>query len=341
MALTAHDGARGSDGSNVRGAVISHHGQYAKGLLALSLVAVAALALYGTLCWSRRYLRSTSARRRDPGLHQPRRQFQDQEDLPPPLHDKKLESPAGRQVASPGSCGAGARVCSPVLGEKRSVGSDETFLNPSPWTANGTSLPWALMSRLPVPPPLIPPELSTSIFTYDGHGRIRGDRDSFLHQPNPDYLAASPRTSPQTLASDSPLTTRRRSYNMMLPMTTPLSTPSRSGPGHAGQDPALPSFHPVKSASLASASPSSLSLPSLPPSSSSSGSAAQEGERSWEIGVRGEIISVLNENGAGWTRHSRVYGSQDICPACAASYGGGFYGATVPPEDMRGRRLLA
>lgn len=56
-----------------------------------------------------------------------------------------------------------------------------------------------------------------------------------------------------------------------------------------------------------------------------------------EIEVHGEIISALDDDGAGWTRHTRVYGG-GVCLACASSGGeghGGFYGKNVPPEHMR------
>jgi hypothetical protein len=57
-----------------------------------------------------------------------------------------------------------------------------------------------------------------------------------------------------------------------------------------------------------------------------------------QIDMQGEIVSMLNSDGAGWTRHTRVYGG-GVCLACAAAgreHGdGGFYGATVRPEEMR------
>ncbi|GKT91374.1 hypothetical protein Ct61P_09224 [Colletotrichum tofieldiae] len=50
-----------------------------------------------------------------------------------------------------------------------------------------------------------------------------------------------------------------------------------------------------------------------------------------EILVQGEIISLLDGAGAGWKRHTRVYGG-GVCLACAASgddgHHGGFYGRT-------------
>jgi hypothetical protein len=51
--------------------------------------------------------------------------------------------------------------------------------------------------------------------------------------------------------------------------------------------------------------------------------------------VQGEIISVVDDAGHGWKRHTRVYGG-GVCLACLASGGqGGFYGDRVPLEDRR------
>jgi len=53
------------------------------------------------------------------------------------------------------------------------------------------------------------------------------------------------------------------------------------------------------------------------------------------IKVQGEIISVTDGHGAGWQRHTRVYGG-GVCLACAASgREGGFYGDNVHPEEKR------
>ncbi|AEO63671.1 uncharacterized protein THITE_2109208 [Thermothielavioides terrestris NRRL 8126] len=58
-----------------------------------------------------------------------------------------------------------------------------------------------------------------------------------------------------------------------------------------------------------------------------------------EIDLQGEIISVVDDAGHGWTRHTRVYGG-GVCLACAAAAArdggqGGFYGDKVPLEDRR------
>jgi len=80
-------------------------------------------------------------------------------------------------------------------------------------------------------------------------------------------------------------------------------------------------------------SPSSYpsSSPHLPPAPP--GHESREG--SAEIEVQGEVISMTDDHGTEWKRHTRVYGG-GVCLACAASGGeGGFYGATVREEDKR------
>ncbi|KAF5609488.1 uncharacterized protein FSUBG_3962 [Fusarium subglutinans] len=169
-----------------------------------------------------------------------------------------------------------------------------------------------VMSRPPPAPPLTPPELSTAVFTFDD--RPRPGEDSFIRQPNPDYMSSTANTVlPDNSASTS--VTRRRSYNKTLPIGVPVSQLSQ-GMSDAADLVFSPSSYPPAS-------------PLLPPAPPNAGTV--------EIGVQGEIIGVLDSEGAGWTRHTRVYGG-GVCLACAASggnHGGGFYGATVRPEEMR------
>ncbi|KAI0402579.1 hypothetical protein F4802DRAFT_352715 [Xylaria palmicola] len=49
-----------------------------------------------------------------------------------------------------------------------------------------------------------------------------------------------------------------------------------------------------------------------------------------------EIVSVMDDSGAGWKRHTRVYGG-GVCLACLGSDGnhGGFYGENVPLDQRR------
>ncbi|KAF5018268.1 hypothetical protein F66182_9759 [Fusarium sp. NRRL 66182] len=176
----------------------------------------------------------------------------------------------------------------------------------------GNAMSKHVMARPPPAPPLTPPELSTAIFTFDD--RPRPGEDSFIRQPNPDYMSSTTSAAiPPN--SESPSNTRRRSYNKTLPIGVPIPQTSQ-----AISDPADLTFSP------SSYPPASPLLPPAPPNAGT-----------MEIGVQGEIIGVLDAEGAGWTRHTRVYGG-GVCLACAASgggHGGGFYGATVRPEEMR------
>lgn len=182
--------------------------------------------------------------------------------------------------------------------------------------------PAILMSRPPPAPPLTPPELSTAVFTFED--RPRPGDDSFMSQPNPDYMSSTMSTS----ASPSPALSmpRRRSYNKTLPIGVPVPVQQQQSSGILSDfsDPADLTFSP------SSYPPTSPLLPPAPPSA---------GGLAAEMDVQGQIIGVLDSDGAGWTRHTRVYGG-GVCLACAASGRshegeGGFYGATVRPEEMR------
>lgn len=180
------------------------------------------------------------------------------------------------------------------------------------WQSTDNLMSRHVMSRPPPAPPLTPPELSTAVFTFDD--RPRPGEDSFIRQPNPDYMSSTANTVlPDNSASTS--VTRRRSYNKTLPIGVPVPQSSQ-GMSDAADLTFSPSSYPPAS-------------PLLPPAPPNAGTV--------EIGVQGEIIGVLDSEGAGWTRHTRVYGG-GVCLACAASggnHGGGFYGATVRPEEMR------
>lgn len=186
------------------------------------------------------------------------------------------------------------------------------------WSSSD-SLPRSILARPPPAPPLTPPELSTGIFSFEGRQgpatSSTASGDSFINQPNPDYMGSTSSTAlPDT--TDSSSIPRRRSYNRTLPIGVPVSRSSS-----LASDPADPIFSP------SSYPPTNPLLPPAPPNAGAT-----------EIDVKGEIIGVLDGDGAGWTRHTRVYGG-GVCLACLASGGdhktGGFYGATVPPEEMR------
>jgi hypothetical protein len=188
------------------------------------------------------------------------------------------------------------------------------------WGGRDDSLPRSIMARPPLAPPLTPPELSNTIFTFDDRRR---STESFIHQPNPDYSSASTTTSASQSHSASPPTPRRRSYNKTLPIGIPVPLSSTDS------DPADLTFSP------SSYPPTSPLLPPAPPGYVGTSESVSKTGRG--IDVRGEIVSVVDDDGAGWTRHTRVYGG-GVCLACAASggdHGGGFYGATVRPEEMR------
>ncbi|CAF3519651.1 hypothetical protein SNK03_003775 [Fusarium graminearum] len=180
------------------------------------------------------------------------------------------------------------------------------------WQSADNAMSRHILSRPPPAPPLTPPELSTAVFTFED--RPRPGDDSFIRQPNPDYMSS---TADAVLPPNSGTAsvTRRRSYNKTLPIGVPVSQSSQDI-SDAADLVLSPSSYP----------PTSPFLPPAPPNAGTT-----------EIGVQGEIIGVLDNEGSGWTRHTRVYGG-GVCLACAASggnHGGGFYGATVRPEEMR------
>ncbi|TDZ39019.1 hypothetical protein C8035_v005665 [Colletotrichum spinosum] len=188
-----------------------------------------------------------------------------------------------------------------------------------------------VLSRPPPPPPLTPPELSPSVFTYDDRRRsftgLATELDaSFFEQPNPDYMSSTEtatttatRPSQSTRSSPAP---RRRSYTRTLPVGVPASSASPVSDGSAT------TFSP------SSFPPTSPLLPGPPPIH---GEILEDGTLR-HVEVHGEIISMLDDNGFGWKRHTRVFGG-GVCLACAASghdgHHGGFYGENVLPEEKR------
>lgn len=179
-------------------------------------------------------------------------------------------------------------------------------------------------SRPPPPPPLTPPRLSTGPFNFEERRlsssvSTMGDLDSsFFHQPNPDYTSPSSSSSTSSgvlhQSHMSSTTPRRRSYTKMLPLGPPE-------PVGILEDDGQITFAP-------SSFPSSNHILPLAPHDSFH-------THLREIDVKGEIISVMDDAGAGWKRHTRVYGG-GVCLACLASGGeGGFYGDRVRPEERR------
>ena len=166
-----------------------------------------------------------------------------------------------------------------------------------------------IMMRPPPPPPLTPPAPSQAAVFAPEHGALGA---SLIHQPNPDYL--SPTASSSFLPEDSPPGPSRRSFSKALPLAIPAPPPlqARNSDSSASSDETH--FSPR---SFPSPTPF---LPPPPPAFDENGKS---------MDVQGEVISVTDGFGAGWTRHTRVYGG-GVCLACAASGGeGGFYGPTA------------
>lgn len=187
------------------------------------------------------------------------------------------------------------------------------------WNNANEASHFRVLTRPPPAPPLTPPELSTTLFAFQDRPQ---SRDSFHLQENPDYMSVTTAESPdsETYATSSS-TMRRRSYTKTIPLDIPA--------------PRRPSTTVAEAAIMgpsASYPPTSALLPPAPPSH-------QPGEdqvaSTREIEVRGEVVSLMDDQGTGWMRHTRVYGG-GVCLACAASGGthGGFYGANVSPEEM-------
>lgn len=202
--------------------------------------------------------------------------------------------------------------------EKTDVAHPSKLAVSPQWAKMIERSPHAVIARPPPAPPLTPPEMSSAVYTFE---TAPSDPRSFMHQPNPDYMSSTADLALDTAASGSTSTTRRRSYNKTIPIGIPA--PQDSAASQTANFIHPPSSYP----------PSSLQLPPPPPTSRRTGS---DGKLRREIEVQGEIISRLDDEGAGWTRHTRVYGG-GACLACAASGGsheGGFYGANVSREEM-------
>jgi hypothetical protein len=202
----------------------------------------------------------------------------------------------------------------------------------------------SLFARPPLPPPLTPPVLSDAVFPFEERRRsyavsIPPELDtSFTHQPNPDYASGSTSTDLYSSSPKSATTTpRRRSYTRSIPFGIPATsaTASSSTETMTSGETFSPSSYP----------PTSPLLPPPPPGHEFPyeyefvGGPGGPGilDSLEEVDVHGEIISVLDDAGHGWKRHTRVYGG-GVCLACAAAgtgEEGGFYGDKVPLEDRR------
>ncbi|KAL1843350.1 hypothetical protein VTK73DRAFT_2866 [Phialemonium thermophilum] len=174
-------------------------------------------------------------------------------------------------------------------------------------------------ARPPFPPPLTPPTLAALPFPFEN--RLPGYAASippqldvgFIHQPNPDYMASSTSADLETSPQNPDVTPRRRSYAKTVPIGIPTpagsSLSQQMNNASAGPDTFSPSSYP----------PTSPRLPPPPPNQMDDFLAALEfaGGRP-ELEVQGEIISVVDDAGYGWKRHTRVYGG-GVCLACLAA----------------------
>ncbi|KAI8948865.1 hypothetical protein F4801DRAFT_437393 [Xylaria longipes] len=178
-------------------------------------------------------------------------------------------------------------------------------------------------ARLPPAMPLTPSAPSTTFLSFQDRrlsvaASTHGDFDPTLTQGGgSDINSAEPTTNivPNVRAS-SPIS-MRKPYTRIFPLDPLQPNPSTE----ADMGDTCSTFAP---SSFPSSSPI---LPIAP-------HAALE---SREIEVSGEIVSVMDDSGAGWKRHTRVYGG-GVCLACLASggnHGGGFYGENVPLNQRR------
>lgn len=191
---------------------------------------------------------------------------------------------------------------------------------------------WRFGRHLPPPPPLTPPSRATLPCPL-GDGILEHDASlvdgvdapsgvSFVHQPNPDHAAeldASEIATPTTLLPSA----HRQSYTKLVPIgnnVLPASTVPRQ-PETRSQVIDVTDPH------------TSTSRPSLAQPRLEIASVSQDGDTVRGIGLRGEIISALHDAGAGWKRHTRVYGG-GVCLACLAAEGrSGFPAESESPKD--------
>lgn len=196
-------------------------------------------------------------------------------------------------------------------------------------------------TRPPLPPPLTPLVLGTTVFPFEErrHGyavSIPPELDAgFIHQPNPDYgtgftptelFSSSPNSAPGTPA--------QTSYTQSIPIAIPASTSAWSSTETmTSLDTFSPSSYPPRSPLLPPPPPGH----DLPYNYQLVGGPGGPGivDSIEEIDIHGEMISVLEHADHGWRRHTRVYGG-GVCLACAAAgEEGGFYGDKVPLQDRR------
>lgn len=266
-------------------------------------------------------------------------------------------------VAEPGE-GLGSRPIRPSIGEETSSvnqadGSERHETADSDSRASFPAMvpiPSRQFSRPPPPPPLTPP---AAFFPFENRHHPSyatspsAESDTgFIHQHDPEYSGSSPSADVPGSSSPQRATAfpHRRSYTKSVPIGVPA--PSISSSDTTASSRTASTFSP------SSYPPTSPMLPPPPPGHAEEGKAttalsgygplsgrprADVGgvspPQEQEIDLRGEIISVVDDAGYGWKRHTRVYGG-GVCLACLAAEArnpgeGGFYGETVPLEERR------
>ncbi|KAJ8130667.1 hypothetical protein O1611_g2961 [Lasiodiplodia mahajangana] len=179
-----------------------------------------------------------------------------------------------------------------------------------------------LETQPPLSMPLTPPALSTTSFSLQDRrpsvaASTNGDFDPTLAHGTTLDIGSTPSTAsmlPNVKAS-SPISLRK-SHTKVLPLDPLQSSSSIEMEIEDTSSPFAPSSFPSSSPILPLAPHTALD--------------------SREIDVAGEIVSVMDDSGAGWKRHTRVYGG-GVCLACMASGDshGGFYGENVPLDQRR------
>lgn len=218
---------------------------------------------------------------------------------------------AGHSGGSPG----GSHLPHRVYQGSSSISAEQPSLSVGPGQAQSSAASGEgahqgyIMTRPPPPPPLTPPAPSQPPFFAPEHSALGA---SLMHQPNPDYLSHTASSSPPS--EDSKPEASRKSHSRTLPLSIPTPPPLQTRNSNSTTSSDEARFSPR---SFPSPTPF---LPPPPPAFDENGKS---------VDVQGEVVSVTDGFGAGWTRHTRVYGG-GVCLACAASGGeGGFYGATA------------
>ncbi|KAG5978108.1 hypothetical protein E4U55_006405 [Claviceps digitariae] len=180
--------------------------------------------------------------------------------------------------------------------------SDDKIMLPmgSQWQSGAKDVRGQFVSRMPpAAPPLAPPNAlsSSAASPHASNQPYAISIDRFIHQPNPDYMSSTASAMPQPDSTATPGTMRRWSYHRTLPVGVAPTTPrSFNVDVHSATAQAL--------SAPSSSAPNSPLLPAPPPPDATDGHQTQVRL----MDVEGEIVSKLNQDGTGWTRHTRVYG---------------------------------